>query len=67
MAVFTINNVKYDLAEGAVFRIDNDGSDTTVNQLSNDLSNVQPDRTSCSNFVTADPTLTKPTEESTAE
>ncbi|HUG69517.1 MAG TPA: hypothetical protein VMM76_17330 [Pirellulaceae bacterium] len=66
-AVFTVNNVKYDLSQGAVFRIDINGYEATVKQLDHDLSNIQPNRTSCDNFVTADPELIKAAEGSNTE
>lgn len=61
-AQFSINNVQYDLEQGRVFHIDAKGDQATVQQLDRDLTNVQPNRTSCNNFVTADPELTKTTE-----
>lgn len=66
-AQFSINNVQYDLEQGRVFRIDAKGDQVAVRQLDRDLANVQPNRTSCNNFVTADPELTKTAEGSNTE
>lgn len=66
-AVLTINNVNYDLANGAVFRIDTGGEKVIVKQLDRDLSNVQPDSTSCDYFVESIPELANRSEESKPE
>ncbi|HUG18904.1 MAG TPA: hypothetical protein VMM56_07980 [Planctomycetaceae bacterium] len=52
-AKITINDVQYDLAKGAVFRIDTGGDGATVTQISRDLSNIQPNRNSCDRFITS--------------
>lgn len=55
--VFSIDDVEYDLEDGAVFRVDVDGDTTTVRQLDRDLSGLGADQHACDRFVTSDPEL----------
>jgi hypothetical protein len=50
-----------------VFRVDINGNKAAVKQLDHDLSNIQPNRTSCDNFVTADSEFTKAVNRSNTE
>lgn len=66
-AVFAINNVEYDLSNGAVFRIDVNGDEATVQQFDQNLFAIQPDTTSCDHFVNASPQLKKAADTPTTE
>lgn len=61
-ATFTINNVEYDLAKGAVFRIDTGEREAAVTQVDEDVSKIPPDRNACEQFVTSTSELKKATE-----
>ncbi|MCO6042739.1 hypothetical protein NG895_02355 [Aeoliella sp. ICT_H6.2] len=60
-ATFTINDVDYDLSEGAVFRIDASGEETVITQVDRDLSKIPPDRNGCDYFVATTVELKQPT------
>jgi hypothetical protein len=59
-AVFAVNNVEYDLSQGAVFRIGTAGGQPTVTQINRDLSSIQADMNACDHFVTSTPELRNP-------
>lgn len=59
IAKITINDVLYDLARGAVFRIDTGDDGAAVTQIDRDLSNIQPNMNSCDRFITSTPELRK--------
>ncbi len=64
-AVFTIDGVPYDLAQGSVFRIDMNADKANadkaiVKQFDLDLGDVQPNDESCIAFISANPELAIP-------
>jgi hypothetical protein len=50
---------EYDLANGCLFLVKTRGGKTEVEQLSRDLSAVQPETESCRSFVRSDPAVSK--------
>jgi hypothetical protein len=65
--VFAINNIEYDLSEGAVFRIDTSGDEAAVTQINRDLSRIEPHRNACEHFVATTAELRKRSERSNTE
>jgi hypothetical protein len=56
---FHLENKEYDLQKGTVFLVKTKGGKTEVEQLSRDLSSVQPDAVSCEEFARKDAALSK--------
>jgi hypothetical protein len=54
-----VDGKEYDLASGTLFLVKTKGGKTEVEQLSRDLSPVQPEPESCKTFVRQDPAASK--------
>jgi hypothetical protein len=56
---FRINGKEYDLSKGTLFLVKTKGGKTEVEQLSEDLSSVQPNAESCKEFARKNPAVSK--------
>jgi hypothetical protein len=56
---FSLDGKEYDLSKGNLFLVRTKGGKTEVEQLSRDLSAVNPDVESCKDFARKDPAVSK--------